>query len=233
MNDLKQQVFEANMLLFKSGVVHCTFGNVSGVNREKGIMVIKPSGVAYNELTADSMVVVLLENGRPLGSALQPSSDAPTHLELYRAFPQCGGVAHTHSAYATACAQVQRPIRCMGTTHADVFYGDIPVTRPFTAEETARDYERHAGLVIVETFKSRDPVAVPAVLVANHGPFAWGRDAGDATHNATMVELLAKMEFVGAVLNPKAPRPEKHLVDRHYFRKHGDGAYYGQRRPNG
>jgi L-ribulose-5-phosphate 4-epimerase len=230
LNSLKTEVYEANMELQRSGLVLLTFGNVSGVDRESGVMVIKPSGVPYEQLSPDTMVSVSLSTGEVVDADLRPSSDTPTHLELYRAFPACGGVVHTHSESASACAQARTPIRCMGTTQADYFRGDIPVTRPLTKDETTREYEKNTGLVIVETFKSLNPVEIPAVLVANHGPFVWGVSPHDAVHNSIVVEFLAKLEIQSRVLNPDAPRPAGHLIDKHYNRKHGKDAYYGQRK---
>ena len=229
LTELKASVYSANMDLKESGLVLFTFGNVSGVDRRRNLMVIKPSGVAYDALAPDKMVCVSLETGRAAEAGLNPSSDTATHLEIYRAFDSCGGIVHTHSEFATACAQARVPIRCMGTTHADYFYGDIPVTRQLSANETIRDYERNTGLVIVETFRALNPAEIPAVLVANHGPFVWGQDPKDAVHNAVIVEFLAKMEIHARGLNPEAPRPPQHLVDKHYRRKHGPDAYYGQK----
>jgi L-ribulose-5-phosphate 4-epimerase len=193
-------------------------------------VVIKPSGVDYAELSVANMVCVSLADGRVVEGTLKPSSDTPTHLELYRAWQSCGGVVHTHSSCATACAQALCAIRCMGTTHADYFYGDVPVTRSLTAEETCGDYEAATGRVIVERFANADPMKVPAVLVAHHGPFVWGRDADEAVYHAVVLEQLARMERDARVLSPDAPRPSQHLVDRHYLRKHGPDAYYGQSR---
>lgn len=226
---LREDVYRANMALYESGLVIETFGNVSGIDRDAGVFLIKPSGVPYSELSPDNMVPVSLDSGAVLEGRLRPSSDTPTHLELYRAF-DCGGVAHTHSAYATAFAQARRPIPCMGTTHADYFRKDIPVTRPLTHAEVDGDYERNTGLVIVEAFASADLPAgeVPAALVANHGPFTWGPDAMKATEHARIVEHLARMEFVRAIVHPDADRPAEFLVERHYRRKHGGDAYYGQ-----
>jgi L-ribulose-5-phosphate 4-epimerase len=228
LRELKELVFKANQALAKSGLVMKTFGNVSGIDRKAGLVVIKPSGVPYEEMTPDHMVPVALDTGDVIGNALRPSSDTPTHLELYRAWG-CGGVVHTHSETATAFAQARRPIPCMGTTHADYFRGEIPVTRPLTQAEVEGDYEKNTGLVIVESFHTVSPDEVPAVLVANHGPFAWGKDALKAVENAELVEYLAKMEVVRRLLSPDAPAPDAFLVDKHYLRKHGKGAYYGQK----
>jgi L-ribulose-5-phosphate 4-epimerase len=227
--DLRRQVLNANRLLVESGLVLGTFGNVSGVDREAGLLVIKPSGVPYDELTPTRMVPVSLQTGKVLEGKLRPSSDTPTHLELYRAF-LCGGIAHAHSEYATALAQARVRIRCLGTTHADYFRSDIPVTRPLTEAEVERDYERNTGRVIVEAFV-RDAVApeeVPGVLVASHGPFTWGEDAFAAVAHARILEFLARMEVTARLVAPDTIPPDTFLVDRHFFRKHGKDAYYGQ-----
>jgi L-ribulose-5-phosphate 4-epimerase len=226
---LKRDVYRANMQLRDSGLVFGTFGNVSGVDRDAGVCIIKPSGVPYEQLTPAKMVAVSLDTGDVLGSTLRPSSDTPTHLEIYRAFP-CGGIAHTHSETATALAQARLPVRCMGTTHADSFRGDVPVTRPLTEAEVKRDYERNTGHVIVETFQALrlDPVEVPGVLVANHGPFTWGDDAFAAVERAGVLEYVARMDMLVRVGNPDAPAPAAFLIDKHFSRKHGAGAYYGQ-----
>ena len=227
--DLRREVLLANRLLVESGLVLGTFGNVSGADRDAGLMVIKPSGVPYDELTPARMVPVSLETGEVLEGKLRPSSDTPTHLELYRAFA-CGGVAHAHSVCATALAQVRRPIRCLGTTHADHFRGDVPVTRPLVESEVKADYERNTGRVVVETFADRRiaPAEVPGVLVANHGPFTWGADARAAVDNARVLEFLARMEITALLVAPDAPQPDSFLVDKHFLRKHGKDAYYGQ-----
>ncbi len=226
---LRKKVFEANMALADSGLVFGTFGNVSGVDRDQGLFAIKPSGVPYEDLTPGHMVLVSLETGEVVGGDLRPSSDTPTHLELYRAFP-CGGVAHTHSEFATALAQASLGVRCMGTTHADYFHGDVPVTRAMTREEVEGAYERNTGLVIVEAFRSSgiSPEAVPAVLVANHGPFTWGADAQAAVEGSRVLELLARMECTVLSIAADAPPPARFLVDKHFLRKHGADAYYGQ-----
>jgi L-ribulose-5-phosphate 4-epimerase len=228
--ELRERVYRANMELAGSGLVQGTFGNVSGVDREAGLFVIKPSGVPYEEQTPDHMVPVSLETGEVVDGRFRPSSDTPTHLELYRAF-RCGGIVHTHSEAASAFAQARLPIRCMGTTHADHFRGDVPVTRPLTREEVEGEYERNTGLVIVECFREGaiSPEEVPAVLVAQHGPFTWGADAFEAVEHARILEYVARMEARVRLLAPDAPRPEPFLVDRHFLRKHGRGAYYGQR----
>ena len=228
--DLRERVFRANQALAETGLVLGTFGNVSGVDFDAGIFAIKPSGVPYDELTPEHMVAVALDSGRPIDSPYRPSSDTATHLELYRAF-HCGGIVHTHSESATILAQARLPLRCMGTTHADYFRGDVPVTRAMKPEEVAVDYERNTGLVIVETFKSArlSPADVTGVLVANHGPFVWGEDAMEAVERAKVLEFLARMEITARMIAPDAPRPASHLVNKHYERKHGSTAYYGQK----
>ena len=227
---LKETVYRANLELAASGLVMGTFGNLSVVDRGAGVLVIKPSGVPYDALTPGHMVPVSLSTGRAVGStALRPSSDTPTHLELYRAF-DCGAVAHTHSEFATLFAQTRTPVRCMGTTHADYFRGDVPVTRPLTEAEVDAAYEANTGLVIVETFRAMkiDPREIPAVLVANHAPFTWGADAATAIEHARVLEYVARLEWRGLTMAPDAPVPDRFLVDKHYLRKHGPGAYYGQ-----
>jgi L-ribulose-5-phosphate 4-epimerase len=228
--ELRERVHRANKELAASGLVVGTFGNVSEVDRGAGLFVIKPSGVPYEEQTPEHMVPVSLETGEVVDSQLRPSSDTPTHLELYRAFG-CGGIVHTHSEVAAAFAQARVPIRCMGTTHADHFRGDVPVTRPLSREEVEGEYERNTGLVIVECFRTAgiSPEEVPAVLVANHGPFTWGVDAFEAVEHARVLEYVARMEERVRLLAPGAPRPEAFLVDRHHRRKHGKSSYYGQR----
>jgi L-ribulose-5-phosphate 4-epimerase len=228
--ELRDVVFRANRRLWESGLVHGTFGNVSGIDYAAGLFVIKPSGVDYAELAPAHMVPVSLETGAVVDSALRPSSDTPTHLELYRAF-RCGGIVHTHSESATALAQARVPLRCMGTTHADHFRGDVPVTRPLREAEVARDYERNTGLVIVETFQTgaRSPDEVTAVLVANHGPFVWGADPFEAVERAEILELLARMDIAQRIIAHDPPPPADYLIDKHYFRKHGATAYYGQK----
>lgn len=226
---LRELVYHANLALANSGLVMGTFGNVSGVDRAAGVFVIKPSGVPYEQLTPAHMVPVSLDSGEVVDSTLRPSSDTPTHLALYRAFP-CGGIAHTHSEFATALAQARLPVRCLGTTHADHFHGDVPVTRPMRREEVEHGYEANTGMVIVETFQSHglDPVQVPGVLVANHGPFAWGPDASAAVENARVLEYVARLEWRVRAARPDAARPDQFLIDKHYLRKHGADAYYGQ-----
>ncbi len=227
---LRDEVCRANLDLVARGLVMGTFGNVSGVDRHAGLFVIKASGVPYDQLTAEHMVPVSLATGVPLETRFRPSSDTPTHHELYRAFSTCSGVAHTHSEFATAFAQARTPVFCMGTTHADYFRGDVPVTRPMTREEVQTDYERNTGRVIVETFETLGLSAenVPAVLVANHGPFTWGRNASEAVERAAVLEYLARMSCAQRAIAPDAPQPADYLIDKHFSRKHGKGAYYGQ-----
>ena len=227
-DDLRRITCDANVALASSGLVMGTFGNLSAVDRLAGVFAIKPSGVAYARLTPGDMVVVSVESGEVIEGRLRPSSDTPTHLELYRAF-DCGAIVHTHSEYATLFAQARLPIRCMGTTHADYFRGDIPVTRPLRHDEVDVDYEKNTGRVIAETFAAGISAAeIPAVLVANHGPFAWGADAAKAIEHARMLEYLARLEWRVRTIAPDAPPPERFLIDRHYLRKHGPAAYYGQ-----
>jgi len=230
---LREEVYRANKELAQSGLVMGTFGNVSSVDRAAGLMAIKPSGVPYETLTASQIVPVSLSTGEVVDSDLRPSSDTPTHLELYRAFPSCAGIVHTHSESATALAQAGLPVRCLGTTHADHFRGDVPVTRALTRKEVAKDYERMTGLVIVETFRKKRlaPEEIAAVLVRNHGPFTWGQDAAQAVENARILEYLARMEILVRATGVRSvERPPAFLVDKHYLRKHGKGAYYGQER---
>lgn len=226
---LKRQVYEANMELPRRGLVSYTWGNVSGLDRARGLVVIKPSGVDYTALTPDMLTVVDL-NGNVIEGAYRPSSDTKTHLALYRAFPTIGGVTHTHSAFAVAWAQAKRDIPCLGTTHADSFYGDIPCARPLTPQEVDEDYERCTGEVIVETFRKRglDPAAVPGVLCACHGPFTWGGDAAEAVYHAAVLEEVAKMALYTLQVDPSAAHAPQHIQDKHYLRKHGKNAYYGQ-----
>ena len=227
---LKEQVCAANLLLPGHGLVTFTWGNVSGIDRESGLVVIKPSGVDYDHMTPDDMVVVSLTSGERVEGKWKPSSDTPTHLALYSAFADCGGIVHTHSRWATSWAQAGRGIPAYGTTHGDYFYGEIPCTRQMTPEEITGAYERETGNVIVETFHSRsiDPAQVPAVLVQAHGPFAWGTDPRNAVHNAVVLEELAFMAFHAAMLNPQISPMQQELLDKHYLRKHGKNAYYGQ-----
>jgi L-ribulose-5-phosphate 4-epimerase len=227
--DLREQVFRANLELVAAGLVFDTFGNVSGLDRETGVLFIKPSGVPYGELTPEAMVPVSLETGEALEGPLRPSSDTPTHLELYRAF-SCSGVAHTHSEAATTLAQARLPVRCMGTTHADYFRGDVPVTRDLTPEEIEEAYETNTGLVIAETFRERgiSPFEVPAALVASHGPFTWGRDPQEAVMRSIILEYVARMDCGIRSFHAAQNRPSPALVDKHFLRKHGTDAYYGQ-----
>ncbi len=225
---LKEQVFRANLLLPKFNLVTFTWGNVSGIDREQGFMVIKPSGVSYEEMKAEDMVIVELETGKVLEGSLKPSSDTLTHLELYKAFSNIGGIVHTHSRWATIFAQAGRGIKALGTTHADYFYGEIPCTRKMTKEEIQGEYEKETGLVIKKTFQGKDPNAIPAVLVHSHGPFAWGIDPENAVHNAVVLEEVAFMSFQALMLEPGIPAMQQELLDKHYLRKHGVNAYYGQ-----
>lgn len=227
---LKEQVYEANMLLPKHDLVVFTWGNVSGVDRSSGLMVIKPSGVSYDNMKPSDMVVIELATGKRVEGELKPSSDTDTHLEIYRAFPNVGGVVHTHSRWATSFAQAGRDVPPMGTTQGDYFYGSIPCTRQMTPEEIAGRYEYETGRVIVETFTQRgiDPDQVPAVLVNSHGPFTWGKDAAEAVHNAVVLEEVAFMDFHALMLEPDRGHMQQELLDKHYLRKHGAGAYYGQ-----
>ena len=229
LENLKQEVLEANLELPKLGLVDFTWGNVSGKDPETGAIVIKPSGVPYETMKADDMVVVDA-NGQVIEGKLRPSSDLPTHVELYRHFPSIGGIVHTHSSWATVWAQACKGIPALGTTHADYFYGEIPCTRILGEAQTAQRYEAETGLAIVERFRegSIDPKHMPVVLVANHGPFAWGVDAHDAVHNAAVLELVARMAMLSLQIDPKLPPMPQHLLDKHFFRKHGPGAYYGQ-----
>ena len=229
LEELKKAVYEANMLLPEYGLVTFTWGNVSGIDREKGLFVIKPSGVDYDKLTPEDMVVVDLE-GNVVEGKLNPSSDTATHVELYKAFPNIGGVVHTHSSYATSWAQAGRNIPCYGTTHADYFYGDVPCLRCLTEEEINEAYEENTGHLIVNEFKRMniDPEAVSAALCKNHGPFCWGKNAVDAVHAAVVLEEVAKMAMRTELINPKVQEAPQELQDKHYYRKHGANAYYGQ-----
>ena len=224
---LKKEVLEANLLLPKYGLITFTWGNVSGIDREKGLVVIKPSGVPYDCMTEDDMVVVDLD-GKVMEGKWKPSSDTPTHVELYKAFPALGGIVHTHSRWATTFAQAGRSVPAMGTTQGDYFYGDIPCTRPMTDAEIGGEYEKETGKVIIETFAHTDPAQIPAVLVYSHGPFAWGKDAMEAVHNAVVLEEVAFMDWHAMMINPDQGRMQQSLLDRHYLRKHGKNAYYGQ-----
>ena len=229
LEDLKQKVYEANMLLPKYGLVTFTWGNVSAIDTESGLFVIKPSGVDYEKMTPADMVVMDLQGNKVEGD-LRPSSDTPTHLELYKAFPEIGGIVHTHSSYATSWAQAGRSIPCYGTTHADYIYGEVPCLRCLTKEEIDEAYEENTGHLIVNEFQrmNKEVMAVPAVLCKNHGPFAWGKDAMDAVHNAVVLEEVAKMAYRTETINPKVAQAPQELQDKHYYRKHGANAYYGQ-----
>lgn len=227
LEQLKKDVFEANMELPRRGLVTYTWGNVSGIDRESGLVVIKPSGVSYETMTAEDMVVVDLD-GRRVEGRWKPSSDTLTHVALYKAFPELGGIVHTHSTWATSWAQAARSIPCYGTTHADYFYGAIPCARSLTPEETNENYEGNTGKVIIETFQGNNCVYVPGVLCANHGPFAWGKDPAEAVHNAVVLEEVAKMAaFTELIGGHPGPAPQ-HIQDKHFYRKHGSNAYYGQ-----
>lgn len=224
---LKQQVLEANLLLPKYGLVTFTWGNVSGIDQTRGLVAIKPSGVRYEEMTAKDIVVVDLE-GHTVEGELKPSSDTPTHVELYKAFPTIGGIVHTHSRWATSFAQAALEIEATGTTHADHFYGSVPCTRPLTKTEIYGNYEKETGRVIIETFKHLDVSSIPAVLVCNHGPFCWGGTPEEAVENAVVLEEVAFMQFHARVLNPELHALQQELLDKHYLRKHGKNSYYGQ-----
>jgi L-ribulose-5-phosphate 4-epimerase len=228
LESLKEEVLQANLDLPKYGLVTFTWGNVSGIDREKGLIVIKPSGVPYEKLKSEDMVVLDLE-GNQVEGTLRPSSDTPTHIFLYNAFPQLGGVVHTHSSWATSWAQAGRAIPAFGTTHADYFYGDIPCTRKLTQDEIEGEYEKNTGKVIVETFKNINPVYVPGVLVQDHGPFSWGKNAWEAVHNAVVMEEVAKMAFNTEILSPGSNEVDRYLLEKHFMRKHGANAYYGQK----
>lgn len=228
LEELKELVCRANLELPKYGLVTFTWGNVSGVDREKGLMVIKPSGVDYESMTPEDMVVVSLAAGERVEGKWKPSSDTATHLALYNAFPHIGGVVHTHSRWATAWAQAGRGIPAYGTTHGDYFYGEIPCTRRMTPEEIGGEYELETGHVIVETFRGREPDDIPAVLVHSHGPFTWGTDPHNAVHNAVVLEELAFMAFHTETLTSGIGPMQQELLDKHYLRKHGKSAYYGQ-----
>jgi L-ribulose-5-phosphate 4-epimerase len=228
---LRQEVLEANLELVHRGLVLYTFGNASGISREEGLVVIKPSGVPYKDMRPEHLVITDLL-GNTVEGHLRPSSDLPTHLVLYRQSPEIGGVAHTHSEYATAWAQARRPIPCFGTTHADYFHGEVPVTAEMADSEIAEDYEKNTGHVIVRALEQTDPLASPGILVANHGPFAWGKDARSAAHNATILEAIARMAYFTLGINALAQPVGSALHDKHYLRKHGKNAYYGQAKDN-
>ena len=232
LEELKEQVLKANLLLPRYGLVTFTWGNVSGIDREKGLVAIKPSGVEYDNMSADDIVVVDLESGKKVEGTLNPSSDTPTHLALYRAFPNVRGIVHTHSRWATIYAQAGLGIPPLGTTHGDYFYGEIPCTRPMMPKEIGGapgHYELETGNVIIETFSDKSPDDIPAVLVRSHGPFAWGTSSENAVHNAVVLEELAFMAWHARMLNPGIETMQKELLDKHYLRKHGKDAYYGQK----
>lgn len=227
LQELKEKVFKANLDLVKHGLVIFTWGNVSGIDRDKGLVVIKPSGVSYDDMKADDMVVVDLMTGKVVEGNLKPSSDTPTHLALYRAFPEIGGVVHTHSTYATAWSQAGIDLPNIGTTHADYFHEAVPCTRDMTEPEVINDYELNTGNVIIERFKGMNPIHTPGVLVKNHGPFAWGISPADAVHNAVVLEQIAKMASIAYTVNPSLTMNAL-LIEKHFSRKHGPNAYYGQ-----
>lgn len=227
LEELKRRVYEANMLLPKYGLVTFTWGNVSEIDRKTGYFAIKPSGVDYDKLTPEDMVLMDL-NGNKIEGKYNPSSDTPTHIELYKAFANIGGVVHTHSPWATSWAQAGRSIPCYGTTHADYIYGEVPCA-PCLTEEQLKNYETNTGLLIAEQFKNRNYEAVPAVLCKNHGPFTWGKDGHEAVHNAVVLEEVAKMAAFSEMINPQVKAAPQELQDKHYYRKHGENAYYGQK----
>ena len=231
LEELKEKVYLANMELPKRGLVTYTWGNVSGIDREKGLFVIKPSGVEYDELKPSDMVVMDLQGNQVEGD-MNPSSDTKTHLVLYNAFPKLGGIVHTHSPYAVAWAQAGEDLPCYGTTHADYFYGSIPCARHLTQEELDEDYEKNTGITIVETFKERgiDPMSVPAVLCFSHGPFTWGKDPAQAVYHSVVLEECAKMGIFTKIISPNAAPAPQRMLDKHYLRKHGPNAYYGQKK---
>lgn len=231
LEELKQAVYDANMALPKHGLVTFTWGNASGIDRARGLMVIKPSGVEYEELRPDQLVVLDLDGNKVEGS-LNPSSDTQTHLELYRAFPEIGGVVHTHSTFAVGWAQACEDIPCYGTTHADYFYGPIPCSRQLTTEEIEEAYEKNTGRVIIETLHERQiqPMHVPGIVCANHGPFTWGKDAAQAVYHAVVLEEVAKMAFITRGINPQVQSAPQNVQDKHFMRKHGPNAYYGQKK---
>jgi L-ribulose-5-phosphate 4-epimerase len=230
LNELKVQVCQANLELVKEGLVVETWGNASGIDRQKGLMVIKPSGVPYAGMKPEHMVIVRVETGEVVEGALRPSSDTATHLVLYRAFPRIGGIVHTHSLFATAWAQAQKPIASFGTTQADYWHGDVPCTRVLTPKEIKHDYEANTGHVIAERLADLDPLQHPAVLVASHGPFTWGHSVADAVRNAVVLEFVARLASETLRIDPKVQPMQPELLQKHFFRKHGSGAYYGQKR---
>ncbi len=228
MKELFSYVYEQNMELFRRNLIVYTWGNVSAIDRDKGIVVIKPSGVPYETMRPEDMVAVDLD-GHVIEGKLRPSSDLPTHLVLYKAFENVGGIVHTHSRFATAWAQSGLAIPAYGTTHADYFHGPVPLTRPLTAQEIGGEYEKNTGLVIEETFAGKNPLHLPGVLVQNHGPFTWGKDAAQAVYHAVVLEEMAHMAFATRLINPDAPQAPQALLDKHFERKHGPNAYYGQK----
>jgi len=228
LEELKEQVYEANLQLVAEGLVVQTFGNLSGIDRESGHMVIKPSGVAYQALSPQQMVAVSLDTGEPTQGGLNPSSDTPSHLVLYRAFSSVSAIVHTHSPYATAWSQARRPIPALGTTHADFFHGPVPCTRPLTEQEIVEAYEENTGHVIVETVKDIDPLSMPAALVACHAPFVWGADVAEAVKNAVALEYVARLATLTVGLKPDIEGIPEALQNKHFLRKHGPDAYYGQ-----
>jgi L-ribulose-5-phosphate 4-epimerase len=230
LKSLREEVLEANLELVRRGLVLYTFGNASGIARPEGLVVIKPSGVPYETMKPEHLVVVNLHDGSTVEGTLRPSSDLPTHLVLYKSFKTIGGIAHTHSRSATSWAQARREIPCFGTTHADYFHGPIPITKPLKPSEIRDDYELNTGLAIVRTIGKRDPLHTPGVLVASHAPFCWGKTPSDAAHNAVIVEEIAAMASLTVAANPNAPAIDKVLHEKHFFRKHGSAAYYGQRK---
>jgi len=229
LESLKKLVLDANLRLPKHGLVTFTWGNVSGIDRGQGLVVIKPSGVAYEGMTAEQMVVVELETGKTIEGGLSPSTDTPTHLALYRAFENIGGIVHTHSRWASIFAQACRGVPALGTTHADYFYGEIPCVRKMTADEISNEYEANTGKTIVEHFTGSDPDATPAALVPGHGPFTWGKDPLEAVHNAVVLEEIAFMAWHNIIMSPDIQPVQQELLDKHYLRKHGKNAYYGQK----
>lgn len=228
--ELRRRAYEANMELWRRGLVIYTWGNVSEIDRSQGLVAIKPSGVPYEQLTERDIVVLALDTGRQVAGELRPSSDTPTHLALYQAFDTIGGITHTHSRYATAFAQTGRGIPCYGTTHADYFYGEIPCTRNMTEREVQTEYEWHTGTVIAETMKCRDPLSMPATLVRHHGPFTWGKTGLQSVENAVILEEVACIASITMALRTDAEAAPGALQDKHYFRKHGTNAYYGQKK---
>ncbi len=227
LEQLKEDVYKANMELVEKGMVIYTWGNVSGIDREKGLVVIKPSGVDYDTMKPEDMVVVDLD-GNVVEGKYKPSSDTPTHLVLYRTYPDIGGVVHTHSTWAVTFAQAGMDIPALGTTHADYFFGDIPCTRDLTAQEIEEAYEENTGNVIVETIADGDAMAIPGIVVKNHGPFAWGKSPANSVYNAVVLDKVAEMAYKTMTLNPRVERVGQYLLDKHYYRKHGANAYYGQ-----